>query len=207
MTVLTLGGGGMAEAFSGVVVPHWTCDVREGADVWSALDLYKPTAVILTAGVSNPDRIAEARFSDEITTNLGGAFTVAQECVRFGVDTLIFIASVAGLYGKPNHAAYCATKAGVISLVQSLAMEGHNAYAISPGRVDTPMREKDYPNDTPGSRLEPARVWEVVERILAGRYRPGDNVMVRKVGLTDVVEEVVPVPWRDELRVGQPVTI
>ena len=197
----------MSEAFDGIKLPQSRCDVRVFDDVSGVLYHYRPSVVILTAGVSNPNPVQLARFEDEITTNLLGAFNVAQAAIHYGVETMVFIASVAGLYGKPNHAAYSASKAGVISLVQSLALEGHNAYAVSPGRVNTPMREKDYPNDTPGSRLEPKRVWEVIQRILLGCYNPGDNVIIRKIGFETIIEQVASVPWKDELRVGLPVTI
>lgn len=205
--ILTLGAGGMSEPFDGIKVPQSECDVRNRLDVLTTIAQYEPETVILTAGVSNPGPIETARYEDEIEINFLGAFNVAQACVRSDVQTLIFIASVAGLFGKPNHSAYSATKAGVISLVQSLAMEGHNAYAISPGRVNTPMREKDYPADTPGSRLEPERIWQVVQAILHGDYSPGDNVVCRKQGLVTITEQVAPTPWKQNLRVGLPVTI
>ena len=207
MTTVILGAGGMAEAFEGIKVSQAECDVTSYSDVLATLATYEPSVVIVTAGASNPALIGEAEFAEELHTNLFGAFNVAHLAVRHNVQTMIFIASVAGLYGKPNHAAYCASKAGIISLVQSLAMEGHDAYAISPGRVDTPMREKDYPADTPGSRLDPERVGEVVQKILKGHYTSGDNILIRKVGLDRVVEHVVQTPWRDTLGVGQPVTI
>ena len=182
-------------------------DIRDRVGVQSVIEKFKPSVVIVTAGVSNPDRIEDSWFEFEISTNLVGAFNVAQACIHHRVKTTIFIASVAGLFGKPNHSAYSASKAGIISLVQSMAMEGHSCFAISPGRVDTPMRQKDYPLDTPGSRLEPKRIWEVVQKIIEGQYESGSNVMIRKEGLSTVHEEVVLTPYRDILRVGQPLTI
>ncbi len=208
MTTLVFGAGGMSKAFADTIrIPQDECDVRDIAQVADTVSVYNPDVVIMTAGVSNPGPIESARFEEEIGTNLLGAFNVAQICVNYGVNKMIFIASVAGLHGKPNHSAYSASKAGVISLVQSLAHEGYGAWAISPGRVDTEMRTRDYPNDTPGSRLSPFRVWEVIRKITNGDYPSGSNIMVRKIGLDKVVEEVVPTPYRDILAVGQPVTI
>ncbi len=207
MTILTLGAGGMSEPFDGIKLDKSECDVRDRHSVFWAIRKHEPSVVVLTAGVSNPGPIESVRYEAEIETNLIGAFNVAQACVCNNVGTMIFIASVAGLYGKPNHSAYSATKAGVISLVESLAMEGHAAYAISPGRVNTPMRAKDYPMDTIGSRLEPDRIWQVVKAILHGDYEPGSNVLIRKIGLTDIVEQVADTPWRERLNVGQPVLI
>lgn len=208
MTILTFGGGGMSKVFEGIKVSQDECDVRDIAQVADTMGIYNPNIVIVTAGVSNPGPMESARFEEEIGTNLLGAFNVAQIAINFHVETLIFIASVAGLYGKPNHASYSASKAGVVSLVQSLALENDiNAFAVAPGRVDTPMREKDFPLDTKGSRLAPSRVWDVVKKCIDGTYANGDCVVIRKVGLVDVIEEVIPTPWKDILRVGEPVNI
>jgi len=169
-----------------------------------------PDTVIYTAGVSRPAALGSPECGDwahEIGVNLIGAFNVADAAVHAGVKTLIFIASLAGLYGKPNHAGYCASKAGLISLVQSLAMEGRNAYAISPGRVNTGMRERDYPGEDPKTRLDPLVIGGLVADILAGWYTPGDNIVIRMRG-----HEVLPVEvhrgdgWRERLKVGEPPT-
>ena len=53
------------------------------------------------------------------------------------------LSSQAGRRGEANVAVYCATKAAVISITQSLALElikyGINVNGIAPGVVDTPM--------------------------------------------------------------------
>ena len=206
-TILTLGAGGIAEAFDGIKLDRHECDVRNRLAVHAALFEHQPSVVVLTAGVSNPGPIESARYEDEMETNLLGAFNVAQACVRHQVETMIFIASVAGMYGKSNHAAYSATKAGIISLVQSLAQENHNAYAISPGRVNTPLREKDYPGEDVRTRLQPSHINAIVQDILAGVYEPGDNIVIRMNGY-----DVLPIEvdrnlyWKKSLKIGEPVT-
>ncbi|HEY8527983.1 MAG TPA: SDR family oxidoreductase [Acidimicrobiales bacterium] len=55
---------------------------------------------------------------------------------------MVFVASVSGLTGAPQHAAYGAFKAGLMSLVRSAALElgplGIRANAVAPGVVWTP---------------------------------------------------------------------
>lgn len=147
-----------------------------------------PDLVIYTAGESHIQRFGEmdmVKVYNEFHSNVVGAFTVANEGVKSGSQMppiFIFLVSVAGLYGKPNHAGYSASKMALRSLVQSLAMEGHQAYGISPGRVDTAMRRKDYPNDEPGTCLDTFQVAKVVLEILDCKHKPGDNVIIRKRG-------------------------
>jgi len=56
---------------------------------------------------------------------------------------IVSIASIAGHVGRPNRAAYCAAKAGVLGLTRALAMDmrgtGICVNAISPGSIETPL--------------------------------------------------------------------
>lgn len=213
--IAIFGGGEIAErgvlpTVGGVSIPASQCDVRSSA-VTSWMDRLRPDVVLFTAGVSNVGSVLDVwrdgGAATELDTNLLGAFNVAGAAVESKAKTLIFIASLAGLYGKPNHSGYSASKAGLISLVQSLAMEGHNAYAISPGRVNTGMRERDYPGEDPRTRLDPLLIGGLVKDILDGKYTPGDNLVIRMCG-----HEVLPVEihrgdgWRERLKVGEPPT-
>lgn len=214
--IAVFGGGEIAEkgilpVVGGVAIGAVQCDVRRYAEVDAHMRGTAFSAVVYTAGMSRPVEIGRGSVGDwrmELETNLLGAYHVAQAAVhhQLGVP-MVFVASLAGLYGKPNHSGYSASKAGLISLVQSLAMEGHNAYAISPGRVNTAMRERDYPGEDPRTRLDPLVIGGIVQDILAGKYTPGDNIVVRMRG-----HEVLPLEihrgdgWRERLRVGEPVT-
>ncbi len=117
-----------------------------------------PDVVIANAGISIGMDTAE--FDDlEVmratyeTNNLGMAATfqpfVRAFCER-RCGTLVGIASVAGVRGLPGHAAYCSSKAAVISYCESLRGEcrpfGVRVVTLSPGYVDTPLtRENRYP--------------------------------------------------------------
>lgn len=208
MTILCFGGGSdMAKALDarGVVrLPKGACDVRDFAAVKRATKKYRPDVVINFAGVSKPATVQGSSlraWQDEIATNLIGSYHVAKAAVTHGVKKIILIGSVAGLYGKANHSGYCASKTGVIRLVQSLGMEGHAAYAISPGRVDTKMRERDYPGEDRRTRLTTRQIVTVINRIIAGAYAPGDNVIIRKRGYTTFRRIDKGSPWKTYLNV------
>ncbi len=205
--ILIFGGGdiathGIIPIVGGTVS---TANVKHEHEIRAACERHRPAVVINCAGISHVATVADSdpgAWAEEVRVNLVGSYNVAHVASD---ATLIFLASVAGMYGKPNHSGYSASKAGVISLVQSLGMEGRNAYAISPGRVDTRMRERDYPGEDPRTRLHPKQIGDVVLDILAGKYEPGDNIIIRKIGFETFLRVDKGEPWRDYLRVGQPV--
>lgn len=210
--ILIVGGGDIADngikpLLGGISVTKDDCDVRDYKSIENQILKYKPETVICTAGISHVSNIKDSSVSEwkeELDINLLGSYHVAKASVNNGVKNMIFFASVAGLYGKPEHSGYSASKAGVISLVQSLGMEGYNAYAISAGRVHTKMREKDFPNEDPKTRLLPQSVGRVIKEILSGKYTPGNNVIIRKRGYRILRRVDKGSGWSEYLRVGQP---
>jgi len=82
-----------------------------------------------------------------IEVNLTGTFLVAQAVARHMVEhrfgRIILIASNVGFRGAVDRAAYAASKAGVINLAQTMAIElaeyGITVNAIAPGPTETPM--------------------------------------------------------------------
>ena len=114
-----------------------------------------PDVVIANAGISVGMDSADAADLEVMratfeTNNLGMAATfqpfVAAMCQR-GSGTLVGIASVAGIRGLPGHAAYCASKAAVISYCESLRGEcrpfGVKVVTIAPGYIDTPLTRRN----------------------------------------------------------------
>ncbi|MEX5632675.1 SDR family NAD(P)-dependent oxidoreductase [Parafrankia sp. FMc2] len=67
---------------------------------------------------------------------------VGRQMVADGGGAMVFIASVSGLTSAPNHAAYGAAKAGLLSLVRTAAVElgpsNIRVNAIAPGAIQTP---------------------------------------------------------------------
>lgn len=197
-----------------VMVPKAECDVRDAKAIRNVLIQTKPQVIVNCAGISHVQRCLDSNIDhwrEEIDVNLFGSYLIAREALTQNPKAvMIFIASVAGLYGKAEHSGYSASKAAVISFVQSLGMEGHKAYSISPGRVDTKMREKDFPGEDKRTRLTTLQVAEVVQDCVNGKYEPGDNVIVRKRGFRSLKRIDKGQPWKTYLNVqpiGTPKTI
>ena len=218
MKVLIFGksdiGEGIKQLYLDTVnIPKEECDVRDALQVRNTLEKYKPDVIVNCAGISHVQVVKNSNINywkEEIDVNLTGSFIVARESINSGVKTMIFIASVAGMYGKPEHSGYSASKSGVISFVQSLGFEGYDAYSISPGRVDTKMRENDFPGEDKRTRLSTLQVAEIVKECIDGKYKPGDNVIIRKRGFRKLKRVDQGQPWKKYLNVqplGTPKTI
>ena len=208
-------GRAILDLFPGsIMIGKEICDVRNIEGLSELFNNYQPKVIVNCAGVSHIQSLAEStpeKWEEEISVNLFGSYAVAKAALDCSSKaTLIFFASVAGLYGKAEHSGYSASKAGVRSLVQSLGMEGVNAYAISPGRVDTKMREKDFPGEDPRTRLDTHEVAEVVRDCVQGKYEAGDNIIIRKRGFRKLKRVDSGQPWKEYLAVqplGAPKTI
>ena len=209
MKVLIFGksdiGEGIKQLYLDTVnIPKEECDVRDALQVRNTLEKYKPDVIVNCAGISHVQVVKDSNidyWKEEIDVNLTGSFIVARESINSGVKTMIFIASVAGMYGKPEHSGYSASKSGVISFVQSLGFEGYDAYSISPGRVDTKMRENDFPGEDKRTRLSTLQVAEIVKECVDGKYKPGDNVIIRKRGFRKLKRVDRGQPWKKYLNV------
>ena len=110
--------------------------------------------VVANAGISvrgGALDITPERWQRVLRVNLDGVFYTAREAarrmLRAGSGTILVTASTNGLSGHPLYADYNASKAAVISLVQTLALElapTIRVNAVSPGYVLTPMQRAEY---------------------------------------------------------------
>ena len=86
--------------------------------------------------------------------NLTGVFYVAQTAARHMMEhtggVILNMASTNGIIGHPYYADYNATKAGVIELTKSMALElapKVRVNAVAPGYVLTPMQRAEYSDE------------------------------------------------------------
>ena len=132
-----------------------TGDVRSTADIERAVrvatdELGGLDVVIANAGIcsfASFEDITDDQWEEMQAVNLGGVFRTLRAVVPIlraqGSGRIIATASMAGRGGAPHLAHYAAAKAGVISLVKTLALElgasGVTVNCLCPTTVDTPM--------------------------------------------------------------------
>ena len=110
--------------------------------------------LINNAGISirhNFLDITPEEWDKVIAVNLTGVFYVAQTAARHmvhrGAGVILQTASTNGTVGQPYYADYNATKAGVIELTKTMALElapKVRVCAVAPGYVLTPMQQAEY---------------------------------------------------------------
>jgi meso-butanediol dehydrogenase/(S,S)-butanediol dehydrogenase/diacetyl reductase len=96
-------------------------------------------------------KITPEEWDRIIAVNLTGVFYVAQTAARYMWEhdggVILQTASTNGFVGQPYYADYNATKAGVIELTRTMALElapGIRVCAVAPGYVLTPMQRAEY---------------------------------------------------------------
>jgi 3-oxoacyl-[acyl-carrier protein] reductase len=130
----------------------------DGSDAQAVHDLAQrlvaergaPLALINNAGVTRDGALLGMQTSawlDVIDQNLNASFywtrALLPAMVEAAEGTVLMMSSVSGLRGNPGQTNYSATKAALIGLARSLALEvarfGIRINAIAPGVIDTDM--------------------------------------------------------------------
>ncbi|KAK5174689.1 uncharacterized protein LTR77_001771 [Saxophila tyrrhenica] len=115
-------------------------------------------------------------FQKVLLTNLGGLFYLSKVVIPYmqkqGKGSIIATASTSGLSGAMSISPYAASKAAVINLVQTIALDhakdGIRVNAVAPGLIDTPM--------TAGFSQMPALRDDMLSNIPMGRAGKPEEV-------------------------------
>jgi gluconate 5-dehydrogenase len=164
------------------------CDVSQATQVEKAfadalgafgrLDIVVNGAAI--AELATVADTADAQWRNMVEVNLSGSFYVLREALRImqrqraGVIVNVLSSSIQG--GRPEQGGYAATKAGLLALTETAALEarsyGVDVFGVAPERTNTPLRRKLYPHEDPGDLLPPSRVAEVITFCCLQRLSP-----------------------------------
>jgi NAD(P)-dependent dehydrogenase (short-subunit alcohol dehydrogenase family) len=114
-------------------------------EILSEVDVCVSNAAI-TDTIAPAHRMTEQQWRTDIDVNLTGAFRAIQACLpgmrERGWGRVIAISSAAARLGLSGQAAYAASKAGLLGLIRTLAIEsrehGITANCVLPGMVATP---------------------------------------------------------------------
>jgi len=161
------------------------CDVTRSKDagrvVARAEALFGPITILVNNAGNHMKKPAletsEEDFLSVLRTHVLGSHsltrTVLPGMLRRGHGSIIFIASMASLFGIPNAFAYSAAKSAYLGMVRALATElsssGVRVNAIAPGWIETDMVRRAMTGD-------PARKRRILARTPLGRFGEPEDV-------------------------------
>ncbi len=115
-------------------------------------DIEKLDILVCNAGITRDTlalKMSDADFDDVINVNLKANFILNRAAIkkmmRARYGRIINISSIVAVSGNPGQANYCASKAGLIGMTKSLAIEvgtrGVTVNAVAPGFVKSNMTD------------------------------------------------------------------
>ena len=110
----------------------------------------------------NVENMSLEEWKHIMDTNITGTFLVAKAAIPIFKSqksgALFAVGSSSYTKGREGYAAYSSSKAALVNFCQALAEElspwNIRVNVVSPGRVDTPLRFRNFGCETPGSLLE-----------------------------------------------------
>ena len=196
-------------------------DDRQVQELALATERWVGPATILVNNAGMVDPMAPLARSDpalwlrNVGVNIGGTYLPSRALLpgmlERGFGRIVNISSGAAVRPSPGWTAYSASKAGVVQLTKSLALElegtGVTACAYNPGPMDTEMQERlrrvsstDFPRadeyrqmEREGKLLDPKQPARVVAYlVLPGTRRNGQALSYDDVDLASAVDEALP---------------
>jgi NAD(P)-dependent dehydrogenase (short-subunit alcohol dehydrogenase family) len=155
--------------------------VRQAIDKFGTIDVFYNNAGIEGDIAPIVDYSLES-FRRVLDVNVVGVFLglkhVLPVMLKQNRGSIINTASIAGLIGTPDIAAYCASKHAVIGLTKSAALEcsatGVRVNCVCPGMIDSRMLNAIVAGRNPGNAPVPTD--KIVDRTPAGRLGHASEV-------------------------------
>jgi NAD(P)-dependent dehydrogenase (short-subunit alcohol dehydrogenase family) len=157
------------------------CDVSNAAEVKAMVEAAvsfcgELQILVNNAAIWRPGRVTELSeelWDQVLNTNLKGIFLVSREVIPLlpttGGAAILNIASVAGLVGSKEAAAYNASKGGVVNLTRGMALDfaqdNIRVNCLCPGLIDTPQGDMVVDHYAPGQDHHTAmQSWQPLAR-------------------------------------------
>jgi 3-oxoacyl-[acyl-carrier protein] reductase len=165
--------------------------VRDTIERFGQLDI-----VVNNAGTGTFGPLAEMateEWDQIMAVNARGPFLLCREAIpylkRQKISFIINIASVVGIRGYANQAAYSASKHALMGMSSALAKEVHKdgirVHAICSGGVDTPLVAASRPDLDRSLLMQPDEIAEIVIFVLTRRGKAViDEIHVRRTAST-----------------------
>ncbi|CDR13165.1 SDR family NAD(P)-dependent oxidoreductase [Streptomyces iranensis] len=163
--------------------------VEEAVRVWGRLDAVVNCAGAATGSAPLTDTTSEL-WQRTLAVNLMGPVHASRAAIPFlrsDGGAIVNVSSVAGVRARAELTAYCAAKAALVSLTQSLALElasdGIRVNCVAPGALETPMFDAfSRPGESPAEVRR-----RYVNGIPLGRLGTAEDIAHAVTFLTDGV--------------------
>ena len=143
-------------------VNYYQCDLSNKVEIMELVKqanavMGRVDVLVCNAGITDDSlmiKMKDEQWQNVLDINLTANFLLIRECLKMMIKQkggkIINISSMVGLTGNVGQANYSASKAGLIALTKTIALEyaskGITANCIAPGFIDTAMTKK-LPND------------------------------------------------------------
>lgn len=157
------------------------CDISDVTQVESLVDdivgrFARLDGLVLNAGVIASGKVGDLpleAWHDMVSINLTGSFFVARACLPHLLSSrgaVVSVASEAALRASSEMSCYSATKAAVLKLTQSLAVdygaEGLRANVVCPGWTITEMADEEMAEFGEGRGLSVADAYRLITALV-----------------------------------------